>query len=167
MDHIIKVKDNKVEVVYTNMAAGCIGSGMFIMTLTGLFILFMVVPHSSMVRGFFGILIGIPCTLFFLTKLLQVLSALLRGKVLFTIENGYIKGRKNSVAINEIKDMYLGGLSFKILHVRTTQNKIIKFNTFNLVSDNAINLVINNHVIPKATPELKANWEKRQREKSA
>jgi hypothetical protein len=167
MEHSVKVSDNKIEVVYLKFWAGCMGSGIGLMTLAGLFILFYVVPNSGVARAFFGILIGVPATLFFLTKFLQLVSVFLEGRTLITIENGYIKSRKKSAAISEISDIYWGGLSFKVLNVRTKNNKKIKFNTYNLLSENVIEQVIETYVLPQGSPELKDNWAKRSRVKTA
>ncbi|WP_462410669.1 DUF5381 family protein [Neobacillus sp. Marseille-QA0830] len=167
MTNNIKVTNGKVEVVYLKFWAGCMVSGIGLMTLASLFILFYIVPHSSISRAIAGIPIGIFGGLFFATKLFQLLSAILHGKVLLTVENGYLESRKKRVAFHEIKDIYWTGLSFKILIVRTLHNKRIKFNTYNLVNEDAIDYVIETYVIPHAAPELKNNWEKRKQKQSA
>ncbi|WP_162138367.1 DUF5381 family protein [Neobacillus bataviensis] len=51
--------------------------------------------------------------------------------------------------------------------IRTIDNKTIKFNTYNLVTEEVIEHVMDTYVIPQATQELKTNWEKRLRNKSA
>ncbi|WP_042459449.1 DUF5381 family protein [Neobacillus dielmonensis] len=161
MENNIKVTNGKVEIVFLPIWAGCMVFGTGLMTLAGLFILFYIVPDSSIARAFAGIIIGIPATLFFATKLLQLLSAILAGKTLIAIENGVVIGRKNQVAIQDIKDIYWSGLSFKILNIHTTNNKRIKLNTYNLLSEDVIEHAIETYIIPQATPELKNNWEKR------
>jgi hypothetical protein len=167
MENNLKITEGRVEVVYLKYWAGCLvfTSGLF--TLAGLFILFYIVPDSGIFRAFFGILIGIPGTLFFGSKLLQLISVILEGKVVLAVENGYLEGRKKRAAINEIKDIYWSGLSFKVLNVKTSQNKKLKFNTYNLVNEDVIEHVVENYVVPHGTPELKTNWEKRKSQKSA
>ncbi|WP_066315497.1 DUF5381 family protein [Bacillus sp. FJAT-29814] len=167
MENNLKITDGKVEVVYLKFWAGCMVFSAGLMTLAGLFILFYIVPDSSIVRAFFGILIGIPGTLFFGAKLLQLLSVVLDGKTLLAVENGYLEGKKQRAAINEITDIYWSGLSFKVLIVRTANKKKLKFNTYNLVNENVIEHVVETYVVPHGTPELKTNWENRKLQKSA
>lgn len=157
----IKITNEKVEVVYMPFWAGCMVFIGGLMTIASLFILFYIVPNSSIIRGFFGLIIGIIGTLFCGSILLKVLSVILTGKALFTVEDGNLKGRKKVIPIKEIQDIYWGGASLKYIKVKTLSNKKIKLSTYNLVSEQPVNHVIETYVIPQANPELKSNWEKR------
>lgn len=161
MENNIKITNDKVEVVYMPLWAGCMVFIGGIMTIASLFILFYIVPNSSIIRGFFGIIIGIIGTLFCGSILLKIISVLLTGKALFTVEDGNLKGRKKVIPIREIKDIYWGGASLKYIKVETLNNKKIKLSTYNLVSENPVNHVIETYILPHANPELKSNWEKR------
>jgi Family of unknown function (DUF5381) len=160
MENNIKITNGKVEVVYMPFWAGCMVFIGGLMTFASLFILY-IVPSTSIVRGFFGIIIGTFGTLFCGSILLKVLSVLLTRKALFTVEDGNLKGRKKVIPIMEIKDIYWGGASLRYIKVKTLNNKKIKLSTYNLVSENPVNHVIETYVIPQANPELKSNWEKR------
>lgn len=161
MENNIKIARDKVEVVYLPLWAGCMVFASGLMTVSGLFILFYIVPDTSIVKGFFGIIIGIIGTLFFGSILLKLLTVLFNGKALFTVENGNLRGRKKVIPIKEIKDIYWGGASLRYIIVRTMSNQKIKLSTYNLVSEQPVNRVIENYVIPRANSELKTNWQKR------
>jgi len=163
MENNIKVSNDKVEVVYLSSWAGCMVFGSGLMTAAGLFTLFYIVPNTGFLRGFFGIIIGIIATLFFGSVLLRILSVVLNGKTLFTVEDGKLKGRKKVIPIREIKDIHWGGSSFRYILVKTQNNKNIKLSTYNLVNEQPVNHVIETYVIPYANPELKNNWEKRKK----
>ncbi|MEH7384842.1 YfjD family protein [Bacillus sp. JJ1521] len=163
MENNIKITNDKVEVVYLPLWAGCMVFISGLMTVVSLFILFYIVPNTSILRGFFGIIIGIVGTLFCGGILLKVLSAMLSGKALFTVEDGKLKGRKKAIPISEIKDIYWGGASLKYIKIQTLNNKKVKLSTYNLVNEEPVNHVIETFVIPHANPELKNNWEKRKR----
>jgi hypothetical protein len=160
MENNIKITNDKVEVVYLPFWAGCMVFLSGLMTFASLFILYMV-PNTSIVRGFFGIIIGIIGTLFCGSILLKIISVLLTRKALFTVEDGNLKGRKNVIPIREIKDIYWGGASLKYIKVKTLNNKKIKLSTYNLVSVQPVNHVIETYILPHANPELKRNWENR------
>ncbi|CEG25446.1 DUF5381 family protein [Bacillus sp. B-jedd] len=162
MENNIRITNDKVEVVYLPFWAGCMVFGSGLMTVGGLFILFYGVPTSGILRAFFGIIIGIFGTLFFGSILLKVISVLLSGRAVFTIEDGELKGRKKAIPIREIEDIYWGGASsIKYIKVKTLNNKKIKLSTYNLVSEVPVNHVIETYIIPHASPDLKSNWEKR------
>ncbi|MCC3357867.1 DUF5381 family protein [Bacillus sp. REN16] len=163
MENNIKITNDRVDVVYLSSWAGCMVFGSGLMTAAGLFTLFYIVPNSGILRAFLAIIIGIIGTLFFGSILLRILSVLLTGKALFTVEDGNLKGRKNVIPIREIKDIYWGGASLKYIMVKTLNNKKIKLSTYNLVSEQPVNHVIETYVIPYANPELRNNWEKRKR----
>jgi hypothetical protein len=160
----IKVFDDKVEVVYTSGGAGCLLFSGGSMTLTGLFILFYIVPDSNIVRGFIGIIIGTIGLLFSGTMFLKVLGAILSGKAVYTVQEGYFEGKKKSVRISEITDMKWAGSSLKYLAVKTTDKKTTKLSSYNLVPVGKVNQVIEEYVVPNATEELKQNWAKRNKE---
>ena len=61
----------------------------------------------------------------------------------------------------------MGGSSLKYFVVQTTNKKKIKFPTYNLVGEEKVNQVIQEYLVPHATPELKMNWEKRMGNKGA
>jgi hypothetical protein len=159
----IKVYKDRVEVVYTSGGAGCLLFSGITMTLAALFILFYIVPDSNIVRSFVGIIIGVIGLLFFGTMLLKVVSALLTGKAVYTVQDGYFKGKKQAVRISEIKDMRWAGSSLKYLAVKTINNKTVKLSSYNLVNEEQVNQVITQYVVPLATPEFKENWEQRMR----
>lgn len=163
----IKVYDDRVEVVYTSGGVGCLLFSGISMTLTALFILFYIVPDSNIVRAFIGIIIGVIGLLFFGTMLMKVLRAVLTGKAVYTVQDGYFKGKKHAVRISEIKDMRWAGSSLKYLAVKTTNNKTVKLSSYNLVNEEKVNQVITQYVVPYATPEFKENWEKRMSNKGA
>ncbi len=94
-------------------------------------------------------------TVFFGSALLKLLSVILSGKALFTVEDGQLKGRKKIVPIRESKDIYLGGSSFTYITVRTLTNKKINLSTYNLVPEEPVNQVIETYVIPQVNMELK------------
>lgn len=54
-----------------------------------------------------------------------------------------------------------------LLVVQTTNKKKIKFPTYNLVGEEKVNQVIQEYLLPHATPELKLNLEKRMGNKGA
>ncbi|CAM3716570.1 DUF5381 family protein [Mesobacillus thioparans] len=157
----IKITDSKIEIVYTNPGAGCMVSSALFGTMLSAFVLFVVAPDSGIIRGFLSILIGIIGLIFSGSILLKLISVILSGKSLFIIESGMLKGRTDSVPINEIKDIKWGGSSLKYLVAKTTNNNKFKFPTYNLVGEEKVNQVITDYVIPHANPELKRNWEKR------
>lgn len=162
MKNNIRITNDKVEVVYLPSWAGCMVLGSGIMTAGGLFILFYIVPNTGIVRAFFGVIIGIIGTLFFGSILLRIISVLLSGRAVFTVQGGKLKGRKKAIPISEIKDIYWGGAeSIKYIMVKTINNKKIKLSTYNLVLEEHVDHVIETYVIPHANPELKNNWEKR------
>lgn len=163
----IKVYDDRVEVVYTSGGVGCMLTSGITMTLTTLFILFYIVPDSNIVRAFFGIIIGVIGLLFFGTMLLKVLRAVLTGKAVYTVQDGYFKGKNKAVPIHDITDMKWAGSSMKYLAIKTTNNKTIKLSSYNLVPEEKVDQVINDYVIPNATPELKRNWGNRYGNKDA
>ncbi|MEH7235612.1 DUF5381 family protein [Bacillus sp. JJ1562] len=163
MENNIKITNDRVEVVFLPLWAGCMVFISGLMTVASLFILFYIVPNTSILRGFFGIIIGIIGTFFCGSILLKVLSALLSGKALFTVEDGKFKGGNKTIPIREIKDIYWGGASLKYIMVQTLNNKKVKLSTYNLVNEKPVNHVIETYVIPHANPELKNNWEKRKR----
>ncbi|WP_449538917.1 DUF5381 family protein [Ferdinandcohnia sp. Marseille-Q9671] len=163
MENNIKISNDKVEVVFLPLWAGCMVFLSGLMTVAGLFILFYIVPSTSILRGFFGIVIGIIGTFFFGSIFLKILSVVMNGKALFTIENGQLKGRKQAIPIREIKDIYWGGASLKYIMVQTINNKKVKLSTYNLVSEQPVNHVIETYVLPDANPELKNNWAKRKK----
>jgi hypothetical protein len=163
----IKVYDDRVEVVYNSGGVGCLLTSGITMTLAALFILFYIVPDSNIVRAFIGIIIGVIGLLFFGTMLLKVLRAVLTGKAVYTVQDGYFKGKNKAVRIDEITDMKWAGSSLKYLAIKTTNKKTIKLSSYNLVPEEKVNQMINDYVIPNATPELKRNWEKRFSSKGA
>ncbi|WLR54594.1 DUF5381 family protein [Mesobacillus subterraneus] len=57
--------------------------------------------------------------------------------------------------------MKWAGSSLKYLAIKTVNKKTVKLSSYNLVPEEKVNQVINDYVIPNATPELKRNWEKR------
>jgi hypothetical protein len=160
-EHNIKVSEGKVEILYTNPGAGCMVSSALFGTLLSAFVLFVVAPDSGFVRGFLSVVIGMIGLIFSSLILLKLISLILSGKTLLTIESGLLKGRKDSVPINEIEDIKWGGSSLKYLVVQTTNKKKIKFPTYNLVGEEKVNQVIQEYLVPHARPELKLNWEKR------
>ena len=104
-EHNIKITEGKIEIVYTNPGAGCMVSSALFGTLLSAFVLFVVSPDSGFVRGFLMMFIGMIGLIFSGSILLKLLSVILSGKTLLTIESGLLKGRKESVPINEIKDI--------------------------------------------------------------
>ncbi|OCA83145.1 hypothetical protein A8F94_18645 [Bacillus sp. FJAT-27225] len=168
MDNNIRITDDKVEVVYLPFWAGCMVTGTGIMTIGGLFTLFYIAPNSGIVRAFLAVIIGIVGTLFFGGILLRVISLLLSGRAVYTVEDGKLKGRKKAIPIREIKDIYWGGAaSVKYIMVKTLNNKKVKLSTYNLVSEEPVNHVIETYVLPYANTELKTNWEKRRQRDNA
>ncbi|CEG25445.1 YfjD family protein [Bacillus sp. B-jedd] len=162
MGNNIRITNDKVEVVYLPFWAGCMVFISGLITIVGLFILFYIVPNSGIVRAFFGVIIGTIGTIFCASILLRVVSVLLSGRAVYTVEGGKLKGRKKVIPISEIKDIYWGGAaSIKYIKVQTMSNKRIKLSTYNLVSEEPVNYVIETYIIPHANPELKINWEKR------
>jgi hypothetical protein len=166
-EHNIKVYDDRVEVVYTSGGAGCMLTGGGIMFLVALFILFYIVPTSGIVRAFIGTIIGGIGLLFIGTMLFKIIGALLTGKAVYTVQDGYFKGKKEAVRISEIKDMKWAGSSLKYLAIKTTNNKTVKLSSYNLVPEEKVNQVITQFVVPHATPEFQENWEKRMSNKDA
>ncbi|MCM3123041.1 MULTISPECIES: DUF5381 family protein [Bacillaceae] len=160
-EHNIKVTENKVEVVYTAPGAGCMITSALFGTLLSAFVLFVVAPDSGIVRGFLVGIIGIIGLIFSGSILLKLISVILSGRTIFTIESGILKGRRKSIPINEIGDIKWGGSSLKYLVIKTINNQTIKLSTYNLVSEEKVNQVIEDFVIPDASPEFKVNWEKR------
>jgi hypothetical protein len=156
----IKVYDDRVEVVYTSGGAGCMLTGGGIMFLASLFILFYIVPTSGFVRAFIGIIIGGFGALFIGMVLFKVVGALLTGKAIYTVQDGYFKGKNKAVRIDEITDIKWSGNSLKYLAIKTTNKKTIKLSSYNLVPEEKVNQVITEYVVPHATPEFKENWEK-------
>ncbi len=163
----IKVYDNRVEVVYTSGGAGCMLIGGGSLLVASLFILLYIVPTSGLVRSFTGIIIGVIGLLFFGTMLLKVLRAVLTGKAVYTVQNGYFKGKNKAVRIDEITDMKWAGSSLKYLAIKTTNKKTIKLSSYNLVPEEKVNKVIEDYVVPYATPEFKENWNKRMSNRGA
>lgn len=163
----IKIYNDKVEVVYTSGGAGCLLFSGGIMTLASAFILFYIVPDTSIVRGFLGVIIGGIGLLFFGSMLLRIIGALLTGKAVFTIQDGCFKGKKKSVRISDITDIKWGGKALKYLVISTNDNKKIKLSSYNLVPEEKVNQVIDTYVVPDATPELRENWSKRYGNKGA
>lgn len=163
----IKVYDDRVEVVYTSGGVGCLLFSGITMTLAALFILFYIVPDSNIVRAFIGIILGVIGLLFFGTMLFKVLRAVLTGKAVYIVEDGYFKGKNKAVKIDEITDMKWAGTSLKYLEIKTTNKKTIKLSSYNLVPEEKVNQVINDYVIPYATPEFQENWNKRMSNKGA
>lgn len=159
-EHNIIVSEDKVEVVYTNVGAGCMLTGIGMMTLASL-VIFFIVPDVSFVKGFFGILIGVFGLLVFGSMLIRMLTMLLSGRAVITVQDGYLKGRKKGVRISDIKDIQWGGSGFKYIAIRTMNNKKIKLSTYNLVNEQKVHKVLDTYVVPEGTPELKANWVKR------
>lgn len=159
-EHNIIVSDDKVEVVYTNVGAGCMLTGIGLMALASLFIFF-IVPDVSFVKGFFGVLIGVFGLLVFGSMLIRMLSMLLSGRAVITVQDGYLKGRKKGVRISDIKDIQWGGSGFKYIAITTINNKKIKLSTYNLVNEQKVHKVLDTYVVPRGTAELKENWAKR------
>jgi hypothetical protein len=157
----IKINEDKIEVVYTSGGAGCLLFAGGIMVLASLFILFYIVPTSGIVRAFIGTIIGVIGLLFIGTMLFKIIGALLTGKAVYTVQDGYFKGKKEAVRISEIKDMKWAGSSLKYLAIKTTNNKTVKLSSYNLVPEEKVNQVITQFVVPHATPEFQENWEKR------
>ncbi len=48
----------------------------------------------------------------------------------------------------------------KYLAIKTISNEKVKLSTYNLVSEEKVNQLINQYVSPDANPEFKMNWEK-------
>ncbi|WP_226646135.1 DUF5381 family protein [Mesobacillus subterraneus] len=163
----IKVYDDRVEVVYTSGGVGCLLTGGGIMFLASLFILFYIVPTSGVVKAFIGVIIGGIGFLFISTMLIKVLRAILTGKAVYTVQDGYFKGKNKAVAIKDITDMKWAGSSLKYLAIKTTNKKTIKLSSYNLVPEEKVNQVINDYVVPYATPEFKENWNKRMSNRGA
>ncbi|WP_226678249.1 DUF5381 family protein [Mesobacillus jeotgali] len=163
----IKVYEDRVEVVYTSGGAGCMLIGGGSLLVASLFILLYIVPTSGLIRSFTGIIIGGIGLLFFGTVVLKVVGALLTGKAIYTVQDGYFKGKNKAVRINEITDMKWAGSSLKYLAIKTTNNKTIKLSSYNLVPEDKVDQVINDYVIPYATPEFKENWNKRMSNRGA
>ncbi|MCM3123042.1 MULTISPECIES: DUF5381 family protein [Bacillaceae] len=163
----IKIYDDRVEVVYTSGGVGCMLTGGGIMFLASLFILFYIVPTSGFVRAFIGVIIGGFGALFIGMVLFKVVGALLTGKAVYTVQDGYFKGKNKAVKIDEITDMKWAGSSLKYLAIKTTNRKTVKLSSYNLVPEEKVNQVINDYVIPNATPEFKENWNKRMSNKGA
>jgi hypothetical protein len=161
-EHNIIVSDDKVEVVYTNVGAGCMLTGIGLMTLASLLIFF-VVPDVSFVKGFFGVIIGVLGLLVFGSMLIRMLSMLLSGRAVITVQDGFLKGRKKSVRISDIKDIQWGGSGFKYIAITTMNNKKIKLSSYNLVNENKVHKVLDTFVVPEGPAELKKNWAKRYR----
>lgn len=159
-EHNIIVSKDKVEVVYTNVGAGCMLTGMGLMTFASLFIFF-IVPDVSFVKGFFGAIIGVFGLLVFGSMLVRMLSMLFSGRAVITVQDGYLKGRKKSVRISEIKDIQWGGSGLKYIAITTVNNKKIKLSTYNLVNEQKVHQVLDIYVVPEGTPELKENWSNR------
>jgi hypothetical protein len=160
-EHNIKVSEGKVEIVYTNPGAGCMVSSALFGTLLSAFVLFVVAPDTGIVRGFFSVLIGIIGLIFSGAILLKLIGVLMTGKTLFTVENGVLSGRKESIPISEINDIKWGGKSLKYLSVQSVNNKKIKLSTYNLVNEEKVHKVIDQYVVQNGSTELKENWERR------
>ena len=162
MENNIRITNDKVEVVYMPSWAGCMVIGSGIMTIGGLFTLFYIAPNSGIIRAFFGVIFGFIATIFFGSILLRVVSVLLSGRAVFAVQGGKLKGRKKAIPISEIKDIYWGGASsIKYILVKTINNKKVKLSTYNLVSEEPVDHVIETYVLPHANQELKSNWNKR------
>jgi hypothetical protein len=160
-EHNIKISEDKVEIVYTPPAAGCIVSSALFGTLLSAFVLFIVAPDSGLIRGFFILIIGLVGLLFTGVILLKLIGVLIRGRVLFTIEGGELAGQKIRIPIEEIVDINWAGSSLKYLAIKTKSNNKMKLSTYNLVNEDKIQQVMLKYVIPNGNDELKANWEKR------
>jgi len=160
-EHNIKISEGKVEIRYTNPGAGCMVSSALFGTLLSAFVLFVVAPDSGIVRGFLSVVIGIIGLIFSGAILLKLIGVLMTGKTLFTVENGVLKGRKESMPISDIKDIQWGGKSLKYLSVHSVNNKKIKLSTYNLVPEEKVQRVIEQYVVQNGRPELKENWERR------
>ena len=160
-EHNIKISEDKMEVVYTPPAAGCIVSSALVGTLLSAFVLFIVAPDSGLIRGFFILIVGLVGLLFSGVILLKLIGVLIRGRVLFTIEGGELAGHKIRIPIEEIVDINWAGSSLKYLAIKTKSNKKMKLSTYNLVNEEKIQQVIQQYLIPNGNDELKANWENR------
>jgi hypothetical protein len=160
-EHNIKISEDKVEVVYTPPAAGCIVSSALFGTLLSAFVLFIVAPDSGLIRGFFILIIGLVGLLFSGVILLKLIGVLIRGRVLFAIEGGELAGQKIRIPIEEIVDINWAGSSLKYLAIKTKSNKKMKLSTYNLVNEDKIQQVMLKYIIPNGNDELKANWENR------
>ncbi|WP_226086708.1 DUF5381 family protein [Mesobacillus sp. S13] len=132
-----------------------------------LFILFYIVPTSGVVRAFIGVIIGGIGFLLISTMLIKVLRAILTGKAVYTVQDGYFKGKNKAVRIDEITDMKWTGSSLKYLAIKTINKKTIKLSSYNLVPVEKVNKVIDDYVIPYAIPEFKQNWNKRMSNRGA
>ncbi|MDQ0896380.1 MULTISPECIES: DUF5381 family protein [unclassified Paenibacillus] len=161
----IKVTPKGVQVVYTDYGAGCMVIGMGFMTLSSLFVLG-IVPSVSIIKGFFGIIIGLCGTLFFGAVLLRIVTVLLKGRVLLEIEDGNLKNRKHSIPIKNIKQLQFGwhskklsGMIFEDLIVSTIDNKEYFLRYYNLLSDTAIKYLVEHYIIPEADTACRMKWE--------
>ncbi|MCM3666084.1 YfjD family protein [Mesobacillus subterraneus] len=160
-EHNIKILDDKVEVVYTVPGAGCMVSSALFGTFLSGFVLMIVAPDSGLIRGFFIVIAGLVGLLFSGVILLKLIGVLLGGRVLISIEDGKLASQKIIIPIEEITDIEWAGSSLKYLAIKTKSNQKMKLSTYNLVSEDKIQQVIKQYVIPNGNDELKANWEKR------
>jgi hypothetical protein len=160
-EHNIKVSEGKVEIVYTNPGAGCMVSSALFGTLLSIFVIFVVAPDTGIVRGIFGVIIGMMGLIFSGAILIKLIGVIVTGRTLFTVENGVLSGRKESMPISDIKDIKWGGKSFKYLSVQSVNNKKIKLSTYNLVNEDKVHKVIDQYVVQRGKQELKENWKRR------
>ncbi len=163
----IKVSNGKVEVQFLSSWAGCMVSAAGFMTLAGILSLIYLVPDTGFLRGVIGGFIIIIATLFFGIQLLRILSAIMSGKTVFTVENGELRGKKKSVPILMIKKIEWQRLSIKYILITTMDNKRMKLSTYNLVMEEAVNYVIDHYVVPQGNPEFQMNWERGRKERES
>lgn len=165
----IKETKNEVQVVYTKYGAGCLIFAGIVMVLVSLIALIVIPGDSGVIRSFLSIIVGFISLVFFGGALLRILLVMMQGKAVMKIENGFLKNRKQSVALKEIKEIdygwhsgkLLSGKVFKDVIVKTVHNKKMYFSTYNLISDIAMEHFIQEYIVPQAAPECRTNWEKR------
>ncbi|AMA71862.1 DUF5381 family protein [Aneurinibacillus thermoaerophilus] len=163
----LKKTDHGVQVVYTNMDAGCMTVLPGIMVAVSLLI-FYFLPELGIIKGLIGLIIGIMAFLLFGGILLRILMIIRRkNPVLIEVRDGYLMDRKKKVPISEINEVSfgwnqgrLGGIIFPDLAVQTIHNKRYYFCYYNLISERAIKELVEQYILPFATPQCKSKWEK-------
>jgi hypothetical protein len=120
------------------------------------------------------ILVGFFGTTFGLITFLSIARIFTRkGRVVFSIlpgENGKIISRKQSVYLKDIKNIELKQefklnrprtLFFEDLIIRTSNNKIIRIPTYNLLVDRDFQQNVENYALPFMAKEAQQDWKRR------
>ncbi|MBB3110994.1 hypothetical protein FHS18_003062 [Paenibacillus phyllosphaerae] len=161
----LRETESGIEVIPAKFDAGCFVS-VCVLMLAGAAVLLYFAKDMFILKGILYGIVGVIGALFFGGALLKVLSVVRSKEPLFEVRSGYLQNKRKKVALTDIDELTYGwhtdrpsGMVFQALVVRTVRNNRYYFSTYNMVSQQEIDLVVRQHILPYATAACRESWE--------